>query len=309
MNRLVSQPLDSVHLCGDGGESIAGCACCGTPYPGSENRCQRCDAPLDLAESIRARGAPPRFIAVLGASGAGKTVYLGVLLDILNSGRAAIEGVPQGAFSVAVQETTMSALAQRRFPEKTPCESDSWNWVHCQVHRKKSRQRFVDLVTPDFAGEAIATEIEQPGTYQAIRSIVAQAQGVLMVCDAPSARAAPLAEDFFAVKLASYIDAVRQDGERNRKQRRPAKLPVAVVLTKCDQCPEVRDDPHRFASDHLTRLHHYCQNSLSHFQFFTASVVGSCTPLFDEYGCRSEVAWHVEPRGITEPLEWLMQPR
>ena len=201
----------------------------------------------------------------------------------------------------------MNALAQRRFPEKTPAESDSWNWVHCEVHTKRNRQRSVDLVTPDFAGEAIAHEIEQPGTYPTIRSIVTQAQGVLLLCDARSARENPLYEDFFAVKLAAYIDAIRQGAAQVCSHKRQLELPIALVLTKCDQCPELRDDPQKFAADHLTRLYHYCQSNLARHRFFGASVVGSCTSLVDDYGRRSEIAWHVEPRGVIEPLEWVMQ--
>jgi hypothetical protein len=93
------------------------CAICATRNPVKEACCEHCMAPLELSRSIAARGAPPRFLSVLGASGAGKTVYLGMLLDILSKGYRGLHGFANGPFSVAVQQETIAALQSQRFPE------------------------------------------------------------------------------------------------------------------------------------------------------------------------------------------------
>jgi hypothetical protein len=257
---------------------------------------------------MRSRGTSSRFVSVLGASGAGKTVYLGLLLDLLSKGRANLKGIPNGSFSVAVQQNTITALEFRRFPEKTPSEADGWQWVHCEVTSSNQPKRPWDLITPDFAGEAISLEIEQPGTYPAIRSVVGQSGGVLLLCDAIAACASPLQEDIFALKLATYIQSSQDERKRITKRKvRQHDTPIAVVLTKCDQCPEVRDDPNQFAANNLPRLLQFCQRGFSKYRFFAASAVANCATLMDDYGCSSQIALHVEPRGIIEPLQWITQ--
>ncbi len=304
MKRLASQTLDTTQFVGD--DDSIGCVCCSVQYPGTGNHCNRCQAPLEISTVVRSRGAPPRFVSVLGASGAGKTVYLGLLLDLLSKGHGGLSGVANGSFSIAVQLNAIGALERRHFPEKTPSEADQWHWIHCEVTSSRQPKRPWDIVTPDFAGEAISLEIEQPGSYPAIRSVVGKSAGVLMLCDAISACRAPLHEDIFALKLATYIQSAQDETNgHSGKGGRQGKNPVAVVFTKCDQCPEVRDDPERFAANNLPRLLQYCQRGFSEYRFFAASAVSHCATLMDDYGCSSEIALHVEPRGVVEPLQWI----
>jgi hypothetical protein len=250
---------------------------------------------------------PPRFISVLGESGSGKTVYLGMLMDMLSKGVLGMRGIAHGSHSVAVQDNTISSLERRRFPEKTCSETDEWQWVHCEVTRDRRNKRPLDLVTADFAGEAIALEIEQPGAYPAIRSLVSQSAGVLLLCDSISVCRASMNEDISALKLVSYIYEVQKANSAGRTDRR-VKTPLAVVFTKCDQCPEAQEDPERFATNNMPRLSQICQAGFSRFRFFAARVVASTATSMDEYACSSHVALHVEPHGIAEPLDWITKP-
>ena len=303
MKRLVEQELQSSRYCGQSADE--GCVCCGVGYAGGGPFCIRCQAPLEISRTVRQRGAPPRFIPVLGPSGAGKTVYLGMLLDILSKGTRRISGLATSAFSVGLQEQTTTMLQDRRFPEKTPVEAEGWQWVHCEVTCPKRSKGFVDVITPDFAGESIAHEIDQPGSFPAIRHVIEQSCGLLILCDSLRVRDAALGEDLFAMKLASYLVHL-QEAARAAHERRKLDMPLAVVLTKSDVCDEAWEDPDRFARNNLPRLLQFCARKFSTFRFFASSVVGSSATLVDPYGCRTQIPFHIEPRGITEPLEWLI---
>lgn len=281
------------------------CVCCGQTSFDS-GVCANCQAPLELSRTVRTRGKPPRFVSVLGASGAGKTVYLGFLLDILSKGARNVRGLPNNSFSVAVQEQTISALEQRRFPEKTASEADHWSWVHFEVRNAKKSRQYFDIVTPDLAGEAIGIEVDHPGTYPAIHSMVEQSRAILVLFDSVHVRDSGREEDVFALKLASYIHNLRMHGA-DPKRKQKDDLRIAIVFTKSDWCPEARNDPAEFAAEHMPGLIQYCEQSLANHAFFAASVVGSSATMIDRYGCEAQIPFHIEPHGILEPLEWIMQ--
>lgn len=281
------------------------CVCCNQESFDHSGYCNQCQAPLDLSRTAEKRGCPVNFVSVLGASGAGKTVFIGMLLDILSKGCKGIQGLPNNSFSVAIQQHTIGALESRRFPEKTPSEAEGWQWVHCEVSQKEKRKNYLDIITPDFAGEAIATELEHPGTYRAIRSVIRNSRAILMLIDSLGVRDSGRDEDFFAMKLASYIHNLRTAKNSGRTKKRP-NMPLAIVLTKSDSCPDAQDDPTRFASDNMPGFAKYLQRNFQNYRFFAASAVGATGVLVDHRGYFMQIPLHVEPRGITEPLEWII---
>ena len=137
--------------------------------------CPECQTPASISKTVALRGGTQNFVSVLGASNAGKTVYLGLLLDILSKGPEEFRGTSTSSFSIDLQEQVVTALERRTFPEKTPAEADAWKWLHCSltVGEKKSL-RSADLISPDFAGEAIAMEVTQAGMYPAIENVGSQ---------------------------------------------------------------------------------------------------------------------------------------
>lgn len=291
------------------------CVCCGTALPDRDGFCRDCQTPIGLSRAVATRESSQSFVSVLGASGAGKTVFLGLLLDLLSNGSERLKGLAASAFSVALQEQVITALEQRTFPEKTQSEADTWDWLHCQVTtglKKKMRQ--VDLIAPDFAGEAIGLEIEQTGLYPAIRHVVSKSAGLLILCDSLKVRDAGSAEDLFALKLASYIAqsqgidvaAAHKAKELNVKPKHKGPA-IAIVFTKCDGCPETREDPEAFATNNTPRLAEFCRQTFHNYAFFSAGVVGSAGVLADRAGRHMQIPFHIEPHGIIEPLEWVMQ--
>jgi hypothetical protein len=264
--------------------------------------CSTCQTPWEVSRSVAKRKKPCKFVTVVGASGAGKTVYLGMLLDMLTQGHTELKCVPNGAFSVSVQQQTVSALQQRRFPEKTAAEADQWNWVHSEAFHVRKPKQSIDIITPDLAGESIALELDQPGTYPAIRNSLRNSDAIVILIDSTSVRDNGRIEDHFGIKLLSYIASLQSAKERRGK----ISTPVAITFTKTDCCADARDNPLQFAQSNLSGLVQSCKTKLLHHQFFSASVVGGTATAFDEYGAMIQIPLHVEPRGIIEPFQWII---
>lgn len=277
------------------------CLICETQNPLDATVCNTCFAPMTLVHDAIAQERDPCIVTVIGDSNVGKTVYLGVLLDMLSKRAEDFDAVPQGAYSVNLQHTVISHLGARRFPPKTPMEVDEWMWAYYQVSRGKRDPTVYDLVMPDMAGEALAAELATPRTFTVIRSLLDKSAGVILLVDAALAGVGSPQPDFFALKLMSYLDGIVAT-----KRKQKSKTPVAVVLSKADYCPDCFDSPRGFAETNLNRLWNMCDNRFSKFEFFAASVVGSLGYGSDE--CDNVVPYplHIAPRGIIEPFEWVL---
>ena len=284
------------------------CVCCLQESFNKSGYCSQCRAPIDLSMTAEKRGLPVNFVSVLGASGAGKTVFIGVLLDVLSKGVNGIQGLPTNSFSVAIQQQTIAALESRRFPEKTSSEAEGWQWVHCEVSLSEKRKNCLDVITPDFAGEAIATELDHPGSHVAIASVISQSKAVILLIDSLGIRDSGRDEDFFGMKMASYILNL-QSAKSKFHAKRKSKVPLAVVLTKSDSCPEAMESPERFATDNMPGFARLLERNFSTFKFFASGVVGASAMLADHRGYVMEMPLHIEPHGVTEPLEWVIRQK
>lgn len=292
-----NSPLDEVA-------AAAKCICCGALLEDEAPNCEVCFAPNELSRQPKDNRNSARFISLLGASGSGKTVYLSILLDMLSSGDSGLKALPKNSFSIAAQTRTLAALQDRSFPEKTPSESDQWNWVQCELKSERTPKQPVHLITPDLAGEAIAQEFERPGSSPAIRELVRRSQAVIMLCDAMAICRNNTSEDHFALQMATYLFAIKEQQADYRS--RQFDTPIAVVFTKCDECQEVLTAPEEFARNNTPRLVSFCENTFPNHQFFAAGVAGSLATIYDPHGRRVRVPLHAEPCGIVEPVEWIM---
>jgi hypothetical protein len=238
------------------------------------------------------------MIAAIGPSGAGKTVYLGMLTDLLSRQDESMQLLARGAFSIKLQQHTMSALSHCEFPAKTPIEPDRWHWVHCQVLRK--RHKPAELIMPDLAGEALLEEVDHPGTFPVIRSFLTKCAGVLVLIDAPRAESGDSDEDFHTMKLITYL------GELQTEKNNPwAMRPVSLVFTKADQCEHCFEDPRAFAHRHTPGLVQQCRERLKRHEYFAIGVAGAIGVRNEPHG-RVQVPLRVEPRGVVEPFQWLL---
>jgi hypothetical protein len=253
-----------------------------------------------VIESILTRASPLRFLGVLGPSGAGKTVYLGMLMDLLSRGSCGLHGLPQSPFTLSLQRNVILALERQRFPEKTPVESDRWDWVHCAIYAGKSKTPY-DIVTPDVAGEAVMGELENPGAYKTIRALIGGCSGLVVLVDVVQVIADGQGQELFAMQLISYLDALKP-----RKRNRKIDVPVAIVFTKTDLWDDWIPDPEVFAKSNVPALYNQCQARLERYSFYFSGVAGSTSRLIDRNGQEMLVPLRVEPRGIVEPFAWMI---
>lgn len=264
--------------------------------------CKSCSAPVALGREAAAQGRDPNLVSIIGDSNVGKTVYLGFLLDMLSQNANNFEAVPIGSHSVDLPQLVISHMAYRMFPPKTPMETDEWNWAYYQVCKRGRSPRWIDLIMPDIAGEALSAEIASPSTFKAIQSLLSKTAGMLLLTDAAMAANGSSQPDFFGIKMLSYIDSMYAT-----KRRRKIETPIAVVLTKSDYCCEAFDEPARFVRTNLSRLWSLCESRFANVRFFASSVIGSLAyaPNPQEQTV-TPIPLHTALRGVLEPFEWIV---
>ena len=277
------------------------CYICGSENSVDAECCRDCSAPMALAHQAAGRHVPPYMISVVGPSGVGKTVYLGLLMDMLSRQTERIQFSARGVFSITLQQTAVSALARCQFPSKTSNEPDHWNWVHCEV-RRDAKSPVIELVMPDMAGESILEEIDHRNTYRVINELLTRSSAALALIDASQLCEGDRSQEYFAMKTLTYLSEVNPDSKHGWSER-----PVALVFTKVDKAEACRDDPEDFAKTHAFGVWRICQQRFKKYRFFAASVVGACAWHESATQERHRVPLRIEPRGIMEPFEWLME--
>jgi GTPase SAR1 family protein len=299
MSRRVETPLESFRLveC----STQVPCYICGEGNMLDAELCTYCYAPMALTHQASGQKITPSMFAVLGPSNAGKTVYLGMLLDMLSRRVGQMQISSRGAFSITLQQTTITALSRCRFPRKTPTDPDRWNWVHCQV-RVPKRRRPIELILPDMAGEAILQEIEHPFTYRVVRSLLSQCFGAMVLVDASQLEQGSTKQEFFAMKLLSYLAELSPHRKHGWHRR-----PLAIVFTKADLSPECLGDPSQFVQRRATGLWTMCQQRFTRARFFASAVAGACATKEETGVGLVHIPLRVEPRGIVEPFQWLIE--
>lgn len=277
------------------------CLVCDSFNPPDAMLCRQCRAPTALGRGSADEDGP-RILTLLGDSNVGKTVYLGVLLDLLMQRADGFEAVPRGPYAVDLQHTVIGHLSHRMFPPKTPMETDQWNWACYRVQRRDHSSPPADLIMPDMAGESVAAELDAPRTFPVVHRLLAKTSGVLLLMDAALAAHGSTQPDFFGLKVLSYIDSLLDCSQSSRLD-----VPVSILLCKADHCPECFDDPRSFARANLPRTWNLCESRFETVEFFAASVVGSLGYAARESdGVVTPIPMHVALRGIVEPFEWLL---
>ena len=299
MTKSVIQPLESYRLAQYA--VPVPCYICGSENTFDSEFCAHCLAPMALAHQAADQGIRPRMVAVIGASAVGKTVYLGVLMDMLSRLPDRLHILARGAFSITLQQTTLSALSRCRFPEKTPNDPDQWNWVHCQIRGCDKREAF-ELILPDMAGEAVLQEVEHPHTYRVVRKFLQKCDGVLLLVDALKIAEGGRDQEHFTMKLISYFSELKKESKHGWQEQ-----PVAIVFTKSDLCHECADDPADFARQHAAGLWQQCNQRFNRHKFFASGVAGACVSCTERGQVRLNIPLRIEPHGIIEPFEWLLK--
>jgi hypothetical protein len=259
---------------------------------------------MALAHQAETVKHAPRIVAVLGASSSGKTTYLGMLMDILTRQVGLPHTTARGPLSISLQQTTATALSTGWFPEKTARNPENWHWVHCQFHCRRRRQP-MEVVFADVAGDAFAEETEKDGRYPAIRALLANCSGVMVLADAERLKDGDHEADFVNLKLLTLLGDLREEQARGRRLRGSERRPLAFLLTKADKCEGSADDPQEFAEAHACTLLGSCKTRFPKNRVFACSVAGA-TADREMYGSRQPAPLRIEPHGIVEPFGWLV---
>jgi hypothetical protein len=291
-------PLDSARLAQYAVQ--VPCYICGHDNTHESELCHRCFAPMALAHQAQTRKIQPRMLAAIGASSVGKTVYLGMLMDMLSRQADRLQVLARGAFSINLQQSTALALARGEFPSKTPSEADRWNWVHCQVHSEGHKSP-VELIIPDMAGEALFEEVDHPHTHEVVQPLLSMCSGVMVLIDTLALQSGSLEQDYFTMKLMSYLAELDEDPKKGWAAR-----PIAFILTKADECEECFENPAAFAESRAPGLWRLCQERFRNYRFFATGVAGGCAFRTRREG-RVRIPLRIEPRGIVDPFDWLMK--
>ena len=292
-------PLDSYRLANYAIQ--VPCYVCDEGNSFESEHCRYCLAPMALAHQANSQDVRPLMVAAIGASGVGKTVYLGMLMDMMSRRSGRMQMLARGAFSITLQQTTMAALSRCEFPEKTSNDPDAWNWVHGQIRSPESKGP-TEVIMPDMAGEAVLEEIDHPHSYRVVRSLLEKCAGVMILVDAQQLEKGNDEQDFFTMKLLSYLCELNTNGNTGWQQR-----PISIIFSKADMCSNVIDDPEQFARDRASGLWQHCTERFSKHAFFAAGVAGACAQREQAGGGMAHVPLRIEPRGITEPFEWLIR--
>ena len=305
MTKAAIQPLESYRLARYA--VPISCYICETDNTFDCEFCCHCSAPMALAHQALSQKVRPQMVGVIGPSSVGKTVYLGMLMDMLSRQPERMYLLARGAFSITLQQTTLSALARCEFPQKTPNEPDRWNWVHCQIRRPRpqrlgQRRQTLELIMPDMAGEAVIEEVDHPHTYRVVRSFLEKCTAAMILIDAIQVKHGEREQDFFTMKLLSYLSELSGDHKHGWSKR-----PVALIFSKADQCDECMEDPTAYAKAHTAGLWQYSQERFECHKFFAAGVAGTCAARESMTEGHVEVPLRIEPFGIVEPFEWLLE--
>ena len=92
------------------------------------------------------------------------------------------------------------------------------------------------------------------------------------------------------------------------EQAGSSRRPLALVFTKVDQAEGCRENPEEFARVPMPWAPgNTAGRNFVDYAFFAASVVGCCTWLDVRGEGRRRMPLRVEPHGIVEPFEWILE--
>ena len=108
-------------------------------------------------------------------------------------------------------------------------------------------------------------------------------------------------QDYFTMKLISYLAELSDDPKQGWSNK-----PVGLVFTKADQCALCAADPVAYAQTHASGLWQHCQERFGRHKFFATGVAGTCAYRDSMTEGRVQVPLRIEPHGVIEPFEWLL---
>jgi hypothetical protein len=270
-----------------------------------------------LGDNRRDAKLAPQLIATFGAANSGKTVFLGMLLDMLSRQREEMEFSTCDSASVALQQEAVATLARGEFPLATAEDPENWRWAHCRLRRRTVRDP-LDVFLVDGSGKSLFRELETPGCCALLKGLFAKAQGVFICADAGEIHRGDKDQEFFAMRVINHLVATREraDESKSTEDKRARRKsggspptpapPIALVLTKADEHDHVFADPISFAQHQMPSLWELIQSLKSEVKLFPISVVPRTAVRRNSSGTPCLIPLRIEPRNVIEPFRWLV---
>ncbi len=306
MSQLTEASLETYALVRNAKATF--CVVCGQDNCRSSDWCRKCSAPMAL--TIQSLGQPirPQMISVLGAEGAGKTTYLGMLLEMLLRHEGGnFQAKLRGALAISMQQEAINSLAGGRFPNKSSELPEHWRWAHCLFECKR-KKKLIELFFSDIAGKAQEAEADNPGAVPALQGVLARSEGTLLLIDAERAQAGDHSQDHILLKLLSQLSEYYEYRPKKKSlwKSKFDQRPVAILFTKADRCEGCLEEPERFARGHASMILRDCQNRFPQVNVFSCSVTGA-SAYRSSRNTQEHIPLRIEPQGLVEPVGWLVQ--
>lgn len=260
-----------------------------------------------LLFALRTVRSHPRSlsIALIGPSGAGKTVYLTMLFKELESGAArGLIFAPYGRATTEEVSRNLMLMANGRFPPRTPQEKHTF-YQAVAIYRRRFLPRRYRIQIADYAGEHLDTLDPEADVWlhqTDFFEYVVSADGLLIMIDCERlllgrTEEISILENRVIAALHTLIE------KRSDDPTTKLRIPVGLVFSKADilsEEPNSYDHQISSISGALERLISVCESRCAFFRVFVVSSLGS-TPEDPEIPPK-----RLRPKNVLTPLLWLL---
>src|SRR6202012_1835391 len=134
-----------------------------------------------------------------------------------------------------------------------------------------SRKAPLELILPDMAGDTVLEELNRPHAYALIHNFLHRCSAAIIVLDAAELDAGESSQEYFAMKLLSYLNEMEMPDGQSWRNR-----PLSFLLSKADQCEACSEDPAEFVRARAAGLWQMCAERFDQHRFFAGRVAGAC---------------------------------
>jgi GTPase SAR1 family protein len=262
---------------------------------------------LVILTFIRTTTEHPRSlsVALIGPSGAGKTVYLTMLYRELEMHtNPGLTFAPYGYKTIEEINRNLNYIQNGTFPPSTELGAH-FRYEALALYGNGILKRRFRLQIVDYAGEHL-DEFNISSDKWLHRSeffdyvLSSDALIIMLDCERLLAKdETNLVHNFENVIVATLHTLIQE------RSKDPTKLfdnPVALVFSKSDLIKSKEDKEYIIQS--LARLISICKTRFRYFRYFYVSSIGS-TPVLDNQGVRTPPK-EIIPIGVVEPILWLL---
>ena len=163
-----------------------------------------------LAHQAQSQNASPLMFAALGPSGVGKTVYLGMLLDMLSRQPKQLQLSARGGFSVTLQHDHAGGAFALRVSRQDAQRARPLELGALPIAQSAAPP--AGRAGDARHGRRGPVRGSRPSAIlQVIHSLLSRCDGVMILIDGTKLQSGSLDEDYFTMKLLSHLSELGDD--------------------------------------------------------------------------------------------------